>query len=202
MVNDSPMLYASLLAYIGKPRELLDLGCGTGPLLRLCRENGIKARGVDSDQEAVRICRERGLEAEVGDLFSVLDGMEPGAGPEAIALCHVVEHFPVESVRRIFQAARRALPEEGRLAVVTPNSKNLGIICDSFWRDLGHVRPYPRQVLGQLGQEAGLTVLTAGVDLAASPRGLSRLVNFLRRWLVGDYFSGPDAYVVFLKPGS
>lgn len=199
MARKSPALYASLLEHIGRPREVLDLGCGTGPLLRLCRDRGIPARGVDSDPDAVRVCREQGLEAAEGDLFSVLEGFEPAAGPEAIALCHVVEHYPVEGVRRIFRSAFSALPSGGWLAIVTPNSKNLGIICDSFWRDLGHVRPYPVQVLAGLGREAGLRAAVTGVDQAASPRGLSLLVNSLRRWLVGDYFTGPDAYVVFQK---
>ncbi len=194
-----PVLYASLLEHLKGVREVLDLGCGKGPLLRLCRDVGIAARGMDVDAEAVRHCREEGLSAEVGDLFSLLEGVPPASGPDALALCHVVEHYPPQEVRRILTGAFRLLPEGGRLAVVTPNSKNLGIVCDSFWRDLSHARLYPRELLAALGRESGFSVIASGVDACAAPRGLSRLVNRIRRRLIGDYFSGPDAFVVFRK---
>jgi len=192
-------LYDSLFPVLGPFKELLDLGCGEGPLLLRCRERNLSARGLDIKADCVDLCRRLGLRAQVGDLFDVLEKGPGDPLPDVWAFCHVIEHFDVGQVRHFFGAAKKWLPSGGRLIIVTPNSKNLGIVCDSFWRDLSHVRLYPRETLAQMGHNTGLQIVSSGIDEAAAPRGMSRAVNHVRRWLVGDYFTGPDAFVIFRK---
>ncbi len=51
---------------------VLDVGCGRGELLEVLREGGVRARGIDLNDESVAICLAKGLDAEKADLFDVL----------------------------------------------------------------------------------------------------------------------------------
>ncbi len=44
----------------GQPRQILDVGCGTGTMLQHLTHFG-QAQGIDTDAEAVAFCRERGI---------------------------------------------------------------------------------------------------------------------------------------------
>lgn len=194
-----PNLYASLFQPLGKIQELLDVGCGKGPMLERCKERGIFSRGIDQDQDSVNFCKSKGFTAEKADLWDLLKEGPGDSTPDVWALCHLIEHFSPTQAQEIISGIARWLPANGRLALVTPNSKNLGILSDSFWRDPTHVRPYPRALLMEMGLKAGLETSASGIDEAAAPQGLSKLANGIRRWIVGDYFSGPDAFVIFKK---
>ena len=54
-------------------RRVLDVGCGRGEFLELCRKTGVDARGVDVDAAMVARCREAGLAAEHGDALAYLE---------------------------------------------------------------------------------------------------------------------------------
>jgi len=49
-----------------RPASVLDVGCGTGRLLRHCRDAGIPARGVESHEESLATLAAEGFEAEPG----------------------------------------------------------------------------------------------------------------------------------------
>jgi SAM-dependent methyltransferase len=57
------MLESVMPAVSGGSRRLLDVGCGSGFLLRDFRRYG-RAFGVDANEEAIRACRARGLDVE------------------------------------------------------------------------------------------------------------------------------------------
>lgn len=54
------------LIEIGK--TVLDLGCGDGTLLKMLKDKGIKARGVEINQDKVIQCLEKGLPVIQGDI--------------------------------------------------------------------------------------------------------------------------------------
>ncbi|KAF0242071.1 MAG: methyltransferase family, partial [Planctomycetota bacterium] len=70
--------------------RLLDVGCGSGTLLRAMRDLGWSVQGLEPDAEAARVAREaHGLDVRVG----TLDGPEFRDAPfDAITAHHVIEH--------------------------------------------------------------------------------------------------------------
>ena len=48
-------------------RRVLDVGCGDGTLLRLCRDHGVDARGIEISQKGVNDCVAKGLSVIQGD---------------------------------------------------------------------------------------------------------------------------------------
>jgi len=194
---------------------VLDLGCGRGESLRIFKENGIEARGIDGNARMVVACREQGLEAEEGDLFEKLAGVEEGS-LGAVVSFHVIEHLPPESLDRLVRLAWRALRPGGALILETPNPLSVVVAARNFWLDPTHQRPVHPESLRLSYELAGfdpvefrpLRPFSAAerlpeIDLARLPPEQGELadqVNRLRDRLDEVLFGEQDYAVVGVKP--
>ncbi len=194
---------------------VLDLGCGRGESLAAFAEAGIRARGIDASASMVARCRERGLEAEEGDLFDGLAGLEAGSLGGVVSF-HVVEHLPPESLDRLARLAFRALAPGGGLILETPNPLSVLVAARSFWLDPTHRRPVHPDTLQLLVRLAGFDPVERldlrpfppesrlpEIDLAALPeaqRSLADGVNRLRDRLDELLYGWQDYAIVATKP--
>jgi SAM-dependent methyltransferase len=99
----------------GRQRRVLDVGCGTGTMLRELRRYGA-VKGVDADEQAVQLSRRRGIE----DVEQVDPGPLPfGDGSfELVTALDVVEH--VDDDVAMLADLRRVLVPGGTLLVSVP----------------------------------------------------------------------------------
>src|SRR5262249_30178273 len=74
-IRERQRVYLDLFTGGGR---VLDVGCGRGEFLELCREGGIDARGIDLDPAMVARCRQAGLAAEEADALAYLDALPDG----------------------------------------------------------------------------------------------------------------------------
>jgi SAM-dependent methyltransferase len=73
------------------PTSVIDVGCGSGAILKSFSERGIRAFGVDYSEAAVSLCQERGLDVVRFDLEKGL----PWLGNSDVVLStEVAEHLP------------------------------------------------------------------------------------------------------------
>jgi len=155
--GDAAYVAASLQFYVPYFRgrsSLLDLGCGRGEFLELMKQNGVAARGVDSDHESVSLCRQKGLAVEQSDLFAHL-AAQPEQTLDGIFAAHVVEHLPAARLPELLSLAARALERGGLLAIETPNPDCLAIFATNFYIDPTHLQPIPAAQLHFYLQENG-----------------------------------------------
>lgn len=194
---------------------VLDLGCGRGETLAALADAGIPARGVDASASMVDRCRERGLEADEGDLFEMLAGVEEGSLGGVVSF-HVVEHLPPESLDRLARLAFRALAPGGSLILETPNPLSVVVAARSFWIDPTHRRPVHPDTLQLLVRLAGFDPVERldlrpfppesrlpEIDLAPLPeaqRALADRVNRLRDRLDDLLYGCQDYAIVATKP--
>jgi SAM-dependent methyltransferase len=129
--------YLDLFAGAG---PVLDVGCGRGEFLELCREAGIEARGIDVDPAMVARCREAGLAVEQADAIAYLDA-EPDGGLGAIFCAQVIEHVSPEALVALVRLAHRKLRPGGVLLCETPNPASLTVFSGAFYVDLSHIKP-------------------------------------------------------------
>ncbi|HEX4439422.1 MAG TPA: class I SAM-dependent methyltransferase [Thermoanaerobaculia bacterium] len=139
----------------GVPGPVFDAGCGRGELLRLLRDEGIPAVGVDSNPVSIQALRGDGLEVEEGDAVASLEA-RPGGSLGAVTAFQLVEHWKPAGVFRFLQAARRALAPGGVIVAETINSDSLSALR-AFYLDPTHVRPFPPDGLRFLAEAAGFT---------------------------------------------
>jgi O-antigen chain-terminating methyltransferase len=143
--------YLALFAGAG---PVLDVGCGRGEFLELCREAGIEARGIDIDPAMVGRCREAGLVVEQADALAHL-GALPAGSLGGIFCAQVIEHLPVEALIALVRLAHRALRPGGVLLCETPNPACLTVFSGAFYVDLTHVKPIHPEAARFLLEAAG-----------------------------------------------
>jgi len=104
-----------------KPKKakgrLLDIGCGNGYFLALCRSKGYEVQGIDISEWAAKYATETlGLPVRVGQI----DDMElPGRHFDIITLWHSLEH--TRNPRYAIERAKDWLKANGILVIEVPN---------------------------------------------------------------------------------
>jgi 2-polyprenyl-3-methyl-5-hydroxy-6-metoxy-1,4-benzoquinol methylase len=99
---------------------LLEVGAGSGDMLKRMELLGWRVEGVDFDRQAVRAARCKDLTLRVGTLAS--QGYADNRF-DAIVMSHVIEH--VHNPIGLLQECHRVLKYGGWLVVVTPNVSSM-----------------------------------------------------------------------------
>lgn len=138
--------------------ELLDVGCGSGSLLRLLRRKGYRVLGVDFSAEASRIAaNENGVKVFVG---SLADAKFQDERFDIVSLFHVMEHVtrPSEVLHEVF----RILKPSGSVILQVPNVESWQFQWfGARWYGLDvprHVIDYSLKSIVRLLNEAGFQV--------------------------------------------
>ena len=148
----------NLRPYIERARDhqpVIDVGCGRGEFLGLCRENRIEARGFDTNERSIADLRQRGFDVKLAGVPECFAGVQDAG---AILATHVVEHLPVEVLFAFFRESARVLRSGGLLMIETPNAESLLVTGSDFWRDPTHLAPRHPAALVLLGREHGFAV--------------------------------------------
>ncbi|MDG2308163.1 MAG: class I SAM-dependent methyltransferase [Candidatus Binatia bacterium] len=135
---------------------VVDLGCGDGSFLRLLRENGVEARGIDQSAGAVERARAAGLDASRGDLIAALEAC-PDDSLGGVVSLQVVEHLSLPVVLRLLQLAKRKLRPGGVFLAETVNLASLIVFSRSWTIDPTHRQALHPLTLRFLVTEAGFT---------------------------------------------
>jgi SAM-dependent methyltransferase len=153
--------------------RLLDIGCGTGQILRVARDLGWKAHGTELSEHAVQRLKFEGFAVACLD-----DDRElPPGSFDVITLVEVLEHL--RDPRAIVRRASTLLRPGGVFYLTTPNFNSLSRRClGATWRiievpeHLFYFTPVSvRQLLAGVGfQEIWLR--TEGLDPTAIVRGM------------------------------
>lgn len=135
-------------------KSLLDIGCGTGGMLRSARERWPDAeiRGVDPSEDSVRRCREYGFEVEQVDEMTQVKLRDPRTF-DLLTIIHVAEHLsqPVE----LISSATQYMDQDSLLYLDVPN------IMSGRWNTinfihLAHPQMFHRGSLERLLARCGL----------------------------------------------
>jgi len=154
----------ALLSDRGSRARLLDVGCSSGAFLRVARELGLEAEGVEISSEAAEAARQAGFRVHTGLLENA---GYPDASFDAIALIELLEHL--REPRGLLAECGRILRPGGILMATTPNgaswtARAMGASWDVFsLRGMGgHVSFFNPGSLRLLAQRSGFEV--AGLE--------------------------------------
>ncbi|HEX6085635.1 MAG TPA: class I SAM-dependent methyltransferase [Thermoanaerobaculia bacterium] len=201
-VRADVMHYVRLAA---EQQPVLDAGCGRGEFLVACREAGIDARGVDTNERSVADLQQRGLNVALAGIPECFGGIAD-ASLGSIAAMHVVEHLPVDALFALFRESQRVLRRGGLLMIETPNAESILVSASDFWRDPTHLAPRHPAALTVLAREHGFEIaevravheVAEGAKIAmqeSDPPELQRVIHALNDRL----FAPQDLRLVLRK---
>ena len=182
---------------IGQPdRPVLDIGAGRGEFLDLMRDEGLTARGVDSNESMVAACRDAGLDCVEGDALAYL-AAQPDGSLGAVTGFHIVEHIPFKTVVRIMDEALRVLVPGGLIIFETPNPANLLTASRYFYLDPTHRNPLPGEMMAMIAEARGFidAEIVALHPMAARFPGTDRQLA----GALDEIFHGPQDYALVAK---
>jgi SAM-dependent methyltransferase len=137
--------------------SLLDIGCGTGHLLRAFADKGWETRGIEPGEEARGYAVDKfGLKVEDEPALATL----PDASFDVVSMWHVLEH--VHDVRERMKQVKRLLKEDGLAVVALPNhaawdAKHYGPLW-AAWDVPRHLYHFNREAVAKLARESGFVV--------------------------------------------
>jgi len=107
-----------LISSVSKTQQgnLLDLGCGTGAFLNICKENGWRVQGIEPSPEAREVAKKNhGLELfDINSWDKIADN-----SLDVISAWHVLEH--VYKLEDEVKQIKRVLKKDGTFVVALPN---------------------------------------------------------------------------------
>ena len=133
---------------------VVDIGCGSGQLVRCLTEDGYDAAGIDVSPEQVALARAAGLVTVRHGDYRELLGERPGE-LAAVTATDLLEHLTKPEVLATFDAVASALRPGGRFIARVPNAVSPfgGHIR---YGDFTHETWYTARSVQQLAAAAGL----------------------------------------------
>jgi SAM-dependent methyltransferase len=144
----------------------LDIGCGSGWMLKRLAKVGWKAEGIEWDESAAELARQRsGSKVWTGDFRSI--DLEIGKY-RLVFLSHVFEHFhdPQGALERFFQI----LDTNGKLVMMFPNPQAFDARWFKnkwfAWEVPRHLILPAHKILPEMAKKAGFSSCSIGTRTA------------------------------------
>lgn len=184
-----------------KGMKIIEIGCGSGDLLKVLQEKGANVLGVEISESAIELCKDKGIRCEKIDLsFSPVDESKiiTREGFDICILVEVLEH--TFDYFRLTENINRILKVNGSLFLTVPNFNNIGWLirylkgksCTQI-QNIGHVRFFSKDYLEKLFEIQGFTA-----DLRAPflprRRGAGGLLKMVQ-WINGPLIIGKSTKV-------
>ncbi len=145
--------YLPLFRAIERSAPILELGCGTGDMLRFLASHGFThLQGIDVSEEQLRIAAAHGLAVQQADAFDFLS--ESPRQYAVILAIDFVEHFTRDELVPLFEKVRDALAPGGLFIVQTVNGQGL-LSGQVIYGDLTHMTILAPSALAQLLRVTG-----------------------------------------------
>lgn len=182
-------LVTPVLALLGEPRRVLEVGCGNGATAARIAAAGHSVVAVEPSVSGVQVART----AHSSVQFERRSGYDDLAGEfglfDAVVSIEVIEH--VYSPRLLVSRMRDALRPGGLMILTTPYHgylKNLGLALAGkmdghyapLW-DHGHIKFWSRRTLSALLSEAGLVEVSFSRVGRAVPQFAKSMLLVWRR---------------------
>lgn len=152
-------------------RQVLDLACGSGIFLELLGQAGIRAIGVERNEQVAVAARARGLAVIHSDVFDYLAA--GGERFDGMFCSHFIEHLTFDRLLLLIELITSRLEEGGRLVLVFPNPESIRMQLLGFWKDPEHVRFYHADLLESVCRHYGLPV--ERTNKSDAPNGIGSL---------------------------
>lgn len=152
--NKVPLHLAETLTHILKKedaRKVLEVGCGTGSLLRYLKKKGFDIIGCDNSDVAVRLS---------GQIKASATSLPFGNQKfDAVIAISLIEHLTKNEGLKFLKEVKRVLKENGHIFLVTPNFASPFRIIRGFkwygYQDSTHITFYTPKTMKKILAKGG-----------------------------------------------
>ena len=102
-----------------KEKSLLDIGCGTGDFLVVCKKQNWNITGIEPDNDAQKLAQKK---LSTTPLFSDINDLDSDSKFDVITMWHVLEHVP--NLEEYILLLKQHLKKDGTLIIAVPNYKS------------------------------------------------------------------------------
>lgn len=138
-------------------QKILDLGCGTGDLIKLLKNKNSDVEGLEISHKAAKIGQHRGCKITIGDLHKKFPYKNNSF--DTITAGELIEH--IYDTDFFLEEIKRVLKKNGNLIISTPNLATFGrrlmllfginpLIETSLKNSAGHIRYFTKKSLEEL----------------------------------------------------
>lgn len=133
--------------------RVLDIGCGQGTLVKLMREDGLDAWGVDISEEQVDLARAEGTtQIFLADLQEFLENSE--STWDVVVANDILEHLQKQAVLDTFDRVHKSLTPGGIFLARVPNAVS-PVGGHVMYGDITHETWFTRRNVAQLAAVSG-----------------------------------------------
>ncbi len=134
--------------------NVLDIGCGRGEFLELLQAEGVKAAGIDTNEDMIHLCKEKKLDVKQVDVMTYLSSVDDNS-LGGIFASHVIEHFNSNLLVEFTKLCSAKLKKGAPVVFETPNPLSIVVSATNFYFDLSHVKPFHPEAVKFLLESSG-----------------------------------------------
>lgn len=133
--------------------DILDIGAGSGALIRTLKSKGFKAKGVDLYSTSDDI-----LQASITNLPFADESFN------TVFCCDVIEHLADEQIDKGLEETARVLKKAGHLVITTPYNEDLkqnSVVCPECGHQFhryGHLQSFDEKRIAELLRNHGFKI--------------------------------------------
>lgn len=182
-------------------KKVIDIGCGSGQLVKYLNNHRIKTFGCDNSTIAVKTAQKINKKNTIIKAQATRLPFKQKTF-DLVTCISVIEHLTETDGEKLIQEAKRILTDKGYLFVVTPNfATPIRLIQGNKWfaySDKTHLFYYSPDSITQLLKKYGFTKIKFSFFLAYQPSlewefpgFLGKLPGFVKKILVYLVFTSP-----------
>ena len=191
--------YKYVIELIKPNSKVIDLGCGSGSLMkRLIEEKNVDVQGIDVSETAVEICRKKGLKAERGEIDKLLNISDNSFD---YSICNVTMQmvmYPevlLKEMKRISKYQVVSFPNfafyKNRLDLLLNGRMPKPMLPDHSWYNTGHIHQFSVKDFFELVNSVGGLKILERKDMKSH--------NPIKRFLtknIPNLFSGLPVFLL------
>ncbi len=172
-------------SYKGSKGSLLEIGCGSGEILKKFKDMGWKAKGLEISLDAINYCRNQNLDVIYGNFLDI----EFQENFDLILMSHVLEH--VLDFEKYLKKVHKLLNKNGRVVLFIPYEfRGLWYIIYKYLKrkvlmemynvKTGHIYFFSPKIIALIFSKVGFTIEKLKVNVNP-PGGKNSLIGLLRK---------------------
>lgn len=143
-------------------KKVLDVGCGTGLLVKFLNEKGLEAQGCDVEKEAIKFAQKANKKGSIKRCSATKLTYQKNSF-DLVTNISVIEHLNKNEAIQFIKQAKKVLDKNGWLFIITPNFQSpLRCLLKDNWfaySDPTHKYFYTPSSLAKLLTQHGFTNL-------------------------------------------